>query len=139
MSKEIPNSTELIELCEQSLQGYKDELKRNGLPNDVDESNFNVGFMNGFYEGRHSLSDRTEQLQSKLAEREEDRWLPIAQYPKDNPVVERWHKIYKCTVSVKHRRAYSDQCEWITGTLDNTWPEEAFAPFFKSLPTPPKD
>ena len=66
-----------------------------------------------------------------------DDWISIDQYPEDSPVVQRWHKIYKCIVSVQHRRAYAEnQCEWLNATLDNTWPELAFEPFFKPLPQP---
>lgn len=66
-------------------------------------------------------------------------WVPIAQYPdKDIPLVMRWHKLWKCPVAVQHRRAYADNgCEWLGGTRDNTWPEEAFEPFFQVLPQPP--
>ncbi len=67
------------------------------------------------------------------------REIPIADYPKDiNPTVLRWHHIWKCYVSVKHRLAYTDNgCEWIDGTLSNTWPESAFTPFYL-LPSPPQ-
>lgn len=66
-------------------------------------------------------------------------WVPIAQYPdKDIPLVLRWHKLWKCPVAVQHRRAYAENgCEWLGGTRDNTWPEEAFEPFFQYLPQPP--
>ena len=52
---------------------------------------------------------------------EADKWIPIGEYPKENPTVMRWHKTYNCPISVIYRRPYSkDGCNWITGTLDNT-------------------
>ena len=71
---------------------------------------------------------------------EVDNWIPIAEYPKDSPVVQRWHKIYKCIVSVyfSERASAAKGCDWVTGTLDHTWPEAAFEPFFKPLPSAPK-
>lgn len=67
------------------------------------------------------------------------RWVPISEYPEHEILkVSRWHKLWKCLVSVEHRRAYAENgCEWLSGTKDNTWPEEAFEPFFMLLPTSP--
>lgn len=66
-------------------------------------------------------------------------WAPITHYPIDSaPMVSRWHKIWKCLVTVQHRRAYAENgCEWLSGTKDNTWPEEAFEPYYMTLPEPP--
>lgn len=69
-----------------------------------------------------------------------DRWIPISKYPKSNPVVQRWHRIYKYPVSVYLKIGAStvEGCDWVTGTLDHTWPELAFEPFFQPLPKAPK-
>lgn len=49
--KEIPNSTSLIESCRKSLQGWKDELKRNGESlGQVNEHSYTTGYMNGYFE-----------------------------------------------------------------------------------------
>lgn len=83
----------------------------------------------------------------KIAEMEAlvPKWIPIDEFPKDkNPTVMRWHKIWKCLVSVKHRLGYVENgLEWIDGTLSHTWPEAAFTPMFYFMPdwdnyTPPE-
>lgn len=62
-------------------------------------------------------------------------WIPISEYPADSikPIL-RWHKVWRCLVSVQDRRAYAENgCRWISGTKDNTWPEEAFTPFYLNM------
>lgn len=60
---------------------------------------------------------------------------------KDTPApedreIERWHKIYKCVVSVKissHNHGY----KWTDGTLSMQWPEESFLPYWREKSQPP--
>lgn len=70
---------------------------------------------------------------------EKDKWVPISEYPTEgSPKVLRWHHVWKCYVTVSHRRENtSNGCEWIDGTLTVVWPEASFTPFFK-YPSPPQ-
>jgi hypothetical protein len=58
--------------------------------------------------------------------------------PKDGTRILRWHKIYKCTVSVYYNEnnavqddGSSNGCVWTTSTLNCTWPEGAFLEYWK--------
>lgn len=48
--KQILNSTEMIALCAEALNGFKEETKRNGGdPDLIDDNSFNTGFMGGYF------------------------------------------------------------------------------------------
>ena len=58
--------------------------------------------------------------------------------PKDR-VILRWHKIYRCVVSVSWSGMAQEErgCPWITATVDNTWPEESFVDGWAEQLQPP--
>lgn len=58
-------------------------------------------------------------------------WRPISEAPKDETTIVRWHRIWKCPVAVqRNNERYPGYPEWITATRDQTWPEDAFLPFW---------
>ncbi len=66
-------------------------------------------------------------------------WLPISEYHDDNPLVMRWHKIWKCPVCVSYNPGrHNELLNWIEGTKTHAWPEEAFLPFYALIPQPPE-
>jgi len=46
----IGDSTTIIDMCKQSLQGFKDELKRNNDNHIVDDYSFNTGYTCGYFD-----------------------------------------------------------------------------------------
>lgn len=58
--------------------------------------------------------------------------------PKDGTPIQAWHKLWNCPISVKWMgdKAGVPYCPWVSVTLDNQWPIEAFSAW-KQLPTPP--
>ncbi len=51
--------------------------------------------------------------------------------PKDGRKIIRWHKVWKCSVSVYYapqNEQDDNKCFWTTSTKSQTWPEEAFLP-----------
>lgn len=81
----------------------------------------------------------TLRLEAQLNEYfKNDVWKNINTMPKDGTVIQRWHKAWKCPVSVKHNNnTLPSALEWIEGTLATSWPEEAFEPFWMPLPKAP--
>lgn len=64
-------------------------------------------------------------------------WHPISSAPKDGTLIQAWHIIWKCPVSVRYASQYNN-CPWETGTKDNKWPNEAFS-HYRPLPPKPKE
>lgn len=61
--------------------------------------------------------------------------------PRNDTKIIRWHKIHKCPIVVFYRPGISkaSQCDWIDGTMSNSWPEEAFIEnLWQPLPKPPQ-
>lgn len=59
-------------------------------------------------------------------------WQPIATAPTDDSTIVRWHRIHKCEVAVQRNNGrVPSYPEWITATKDQTWPEDAFLPFWR--------
>lgn len=50
--KPVLNSDTIIQMCKESLQGYKDEIARGGYSHSVDDISFNTGYQNGFFDGK---------------------------------------------------------------------------------------
>lgn len=68
----------------------------------------------------------------------ESKWKPISELDLSIPkVVLRWHKMWKCVISVWYSNA-DPMFRWHEKTLTTKWPEEAFEPFYMDeLPQPP--
>ena len=65
-------------------------------------------------------------------------WQPIETAPTDETNIIRWHRIWKCPVTVQRNNGrLPGYPEWITGTKDQTWPEDAFLPVWMPLPPAP--
>ncbi|WP_372393899.1 hypothetical protein ABMY26_00090 (plasmid) [Azospirillum sp. HJ39] len=66
-------------------------------------------------------------------------WQPISTAPPDESTIVRWHRIWKCEVSVQRNNGrVPGYPEWITATKDQTWPEDAFLPYWRRpLAAPP--
>lgn len=59
-------------------------------------------------------------------------WQPISTAPSDESTLIRWHRIWKCEVAVQRNNGrIPGYPEWITATNDQTWPEDAFLPFWR--------
>lgn len=71
-------------------------------------------------------------------EAKSDGWLPIEMAPRNETKIERWHRIFKCVVTVERNNGrIPGYPEWVTGTKDQTWPETAFTPFWRPVSDPP--
>lgn len=82
-----------------------------------------------------ALALRNEIIRDLLAELPE--WRPIETAPRAGVVV-RWHKVWNCPVAVERNLGrLSEALEWITACKSNSWPEEAFTPYWQPLPEPP--
>jgi hypothetical protein len=79
-------------------------------------------------------------LIEEYGEKFKTRWYPVDTMPKDGSVIIRWHTRWNCPIAVAYRPGIStiETCVWVTATLDNTWPEEAFQPRWQPLPEAPK-
>lgn len=66
---------------------------------------------------------------------EEQGWVS-EDMPKDGTVIQRWHKLWNCPVSVKYIPNMFEH-EWIEATLTHSWPNESFTNYWRSLPSPP--
>jgi hypothetical protein len=72
-------------------------------------------------------------------------WKPIESYKKRScEKVMRWHRVWECWVAVSYTpksRLTGDaalyNCNWVAGTKDNCWPENAFLPGFTPMMPPP--
>ena len=65
-------------------------------------------------------------------------WQPIATAPKDGPIL-RWHVNWGPMTVVPNRHINRKQCPWMHVSMENTWPEDAFIPYWHALPEPPKE
>lgn len=63
-------------------------------------------------------------------------WKPIDSIPKNGTSIIRYHIIWKCIVSVYYKENVSltPNCNWITSDYSNSYPEEAFAPYWDYPP-----
>lgn len=69
-------------------------------------------------------------------------WQPISTAPKDGTVIQVWHAIHGCPVSVMWKeegfRFRGEILHWIERTYTSSWPERAFT-HWMPLPQPPED
>jgi len=78
-----------------------------------------------------------ERLKVLGLSKKEDGWISCKdkEPPKDKAKIIRWHKIYKCSVSVYYCKFNAPkshpECVWTDSIYSNTWPEDAFLPYWK--------
>jgi hypothetical protein len=73
-------------------------------------------------------------ISSLLKEKEENRWISVDEkpFPIDGKRIERFHKLWKCVISVNRNNGrFPESAEWVTLCLSQSWPEEAFLPFWR--------
>ncbi|WP_340584027.1 hypothetical protein [Brucella pseudintermedia] len=71
---------------------------------------------------------------------EGDGWLPIESAPKDGTVIQAWHQVHKCPVSVLWKDDgfpyRGERLNWHERTYTTAWPERAFT-HWRPLPSAP--
>lgn len=89
-----------------------------------------------------NLLKNTQNQTPKAKTPTSNEWLPIEAYKGGK--IERWHKQYDCIFTVRLMSDSDklffgrDHKEWLEVTYANTWPEEAFDPYFRQASNPPK-
>jgi hypothetical protein len=57
--------------------------------------------------------------------------------PKDKTRVLRWHKVFKCIITVFYLENKENNCNWCEATLCTCWPEDAFTDWWCIAPDDP--
>lgn len=69
-----------------------------------------------------------------------DQWQPIETAPKDGTVIQAWHKVHKCPVSVLWKEDgfpyRGERLNWYERSYTTAWPERAFS-HWMPLPAAP--
>ena len=67
-------------------------------------------------------------------------WKTIDSAPRDGTVIQVWHKVLKCPISVFYKDGgfpwQGERLNWCERSYRTTWPESAFT-HWMPLPTPP--
>lgn len=69
-------------------------------------------------------------------------WQPIETAPRDGTVIQCWHKVYKCPISVLWKDDgfpyRGERLNWYERSYTTAWPEQSFT-HWMPLPPPPSD
>lgn len=60
------------------------------------------------------------------AQVEQQQWKPIETAPRDGSMIELWHRVWECPMTVQWKIGFISDLPWIEKTKTTAWPTEAF-------------
>jgi len=128
------------------VQGAVKKLEDAALSESVNSYAANYEFRgdNGDYtptDGeRAMIEDAIQGFIADAGKVEGDGWLPIESAPKDGTVIQVWHQVHKCPVSVLWKDDgfpyRGKRLNWYERTYTTAWPEHVFF-YWRPLPSAP--
>jgi hypothetical protein len=64
-------------------------------------------------------------------------WQTMATAPRDGGLIQAWHRVWKCPVSIRYKPHLREDCPWLEATHTTVWPEDAFT-HWTTLSEPPQ-
>lgn len=116
-------------------------------PAHVDKLLAIAGLVNGYHNDGTTLTaaqtlkaiaDVLGDPMAPVGQEEPQGWQPIETVPKDGTTILRPHTIWGA-MDVRYQQIAvgGKHYNWMNGDYGNTWPDEAFLPFWMPLPAPP--